>query len=264
MNFVNTALFSAILTGLGIFMLSGCTNSAQDSPQTEPENVSAERYTFTSWSPQVEFAGALRNIMRQNNLSAHLHFNGFDLNPNVYALGAFENLKGEILILRGTSFSNRAVGDEAVIIDLKDEAAAFMVWAEVEDWQGFPVADSVRTFAQLETFAALQAETFGLDTRQPFPFGLTGTAAELVWHVIDWPEDDPVHTHEKHMVTGPHGVLTNIPVEVLGFYSDSHHGIFTHHSTNMHLHFVSHEENEAGHVDDITLSSGATLWLPAR
>lgn len=261
---LKSVLFNSLLIFIAASLLPACGSTEQDSPRSETPATGDGHFAFTMWQSEVQYAGALRHIMRENNLNAHLHFSEFPLNSEMYALGAFENLKGEILILRGTSFSNRALGEETVFIDVEDEAAAFMVWAEVAEWQGFPVADSVQTFAQLEAFAALQAEVFGLDIGQPFPFGLTGTAAELVWHVIDWPEDDPVHTHEKHMVTGPHGVLKNIPVEVLGFYSDSHHGIFTHHSTNMHLHFVSHEENEAGHVDDITLSSGAMLWLPAR
>lgn len=248
---------------LFIFVWAGCGSEEKDLEQ-HTEIQSGERYAFSQWQPNVTYEGALRNIMRENNLSAHLHFEDFPLRSTIYALGAFEDLKGEILVLRGESYSTRAVADEVRFIDLENESAAFMVWAEVEKWQGFEVPDSVLSFTELENFTALQANNFGIDQTKPFPFGLTGTVAELSWHVIDWPEDDTVHTHEKHMVTGPHGVLTGIPAEILGFYSDSHHGIFTHHSSNMHLHFVSQPPLYSGHVDDLTLSPGSTLWLPAE
>ena len=81
------------------------------------------------------------------------------------------------------------------------------------------------------------------------------------WQVINWPEGDSLHTHEKHKTSGPHDVLENASADVLGFYSDQHHAIFTHHSTNMHLHFKTKQDDLAGHVDDIRLDQ-ASLLLP--
>ena len=49
---------------------------------------------------------------------------------------------------------------------------------------------------------------------------------------------------------------------MLGFYSDSHHAIFTHHTTNMHMHVKTDNNEIAGHVDALVLGEGMILKLP--
>ena len=51
-------------------------------------------------------------------------------------------------------------------------------------------------------------------------------------------------------------------MDLLGFYSDSHHAIFTHHTTNMHIHMKLKDEKIAGHVDDLKLGLNMILKLP--
>jgi acetolactate decarboxylase len=51
---------------------------------------------------------------------------------------------------------------------------------------------------------------------------------------------------------------------MLGFYSNAHHAIFTHHMTNMHIHVKTTDNKIAGHVDDLTLGKGMILKLPAN
>jgi len=51
-------------------------------------------------------------------------------------------------------------------------------------------------------------------------------------------------------------------VDILGFYSTHHHAVFTHHSTNMHLHVKTRGHVLAGHLDDLTLGEGMVLQLP--
>lgn len=50
---------------------------------------------------------------------------------------------------------------------------------------------------------------------------------------------------------------------LVGFYSSQHHGIFTHHGSDTHVHVVLAEENASGHVDGVTVGRGARLRLPA-
>ena len=80
--------------------------------------------------------------------------------------------------------------------------------------------------------------------------------------MINWPEGYKEHSHEKHISSGPHGTLANTAAEVLGFYSKHHHAIFTHHTTNMHLHVRTMDGQLAGHLDDLELGEGMKLLLP--
>ena len=82
------------------------------------------------------------------------------------------------------------------------------------------------------------------------------------WHVINWKDGDTEHSHEKHINSGLNGTIENRQVEMLGFYSDSHHAIFTHHTTNMHIHVKTVDTKIAGHVDGLTLGKGMVLKLP--
>ena len=98
---------------------------------------------------------------------------------------------------------------------------------------------------------------------EPFPFLIEGTPESFDWHVINWPEGDTEHSHEKHIKSGLNGSIESTPVEMLGFYSNAHHAIFTHHTTNMHIHVKTTDNSLAGHVDGLTLGTGMILKIPA-
>jgi len=51
-------------------------------------------------------------------------------------------------------------------------------------------------------------------------------------------------------------------VEVIGFYVEGAAGRLTHHTGSSHLHAIFHEHS--GHLDELDLKPGATLWTPAR
>jgi acetolactate decarboxylase len=64
----------------------------------------------------------------------------------------------------------------------------------------------------------------------------------------------------KHIHSGMYGTFKNTEVEMLGFYSNKHHAIFTHHTTNMHVHIKS--DKVTGHADSFTLGENMILKLP--
>ncbi|RMG57901.1 MAG: hypothetical protein D6722_24205, partial [Bacteroidetes bacterium] len=158
----------------------------------------------------------------------------------------------------------QAEGDQVRVDRTPNHAATLLVQAEVPAWRGQTLPDTVQTYAQLEAFLRALAADPAHFAGAPFPFRLEGEVAALAWHVIDWPEGDSVHTHHKHQTAGPHDTLRQTPVHILGFYSDRHTGLFTHHSSNMHLHMHTRDQQLAGHVDDLELTPGARLHLPAR
>ncbi len=211
--------------------------------------------------PEVYYRGALRDFMHRNDLSAKVDLDTLRSRNNLFALGALEALRGEVLIWNGQPLVS-FVRDSQLIVDRSfDHRAALLVWAQVSHWEGFNVPESIREQADLEAFIAEQAKQQGLDAESAFPLRLRGRARRLQWHVIDWPADDDRHTHEKHRTSGPNGVLTDAEVEVLGFYSTAHTAIFTHHDTHAHFHFFNADTTLAGHVD--ALEPGEmVLFLP--
>ena len=214
----------------------------------------------------VEHKGALRNIMHKGDLSAKCNLKDFENLKGLYALGAVEDLKGEILILDGVSYiSSCEIKDTVKINTIKntfDAQAALFVYTQVNNWIDIKIPFDVKTYQQLEEFIQSEAKHQGLDIEKPFPFLVEGNFDSFDWHVIDWKEGDMEHSHEKHIQAGLHGTKNSTKGEVLGFYSNKHHAIYTHHTTNMHLHIITDDNQLVAHVDDLMMGDHNSLRLP--
>lgn len=208
----------------------------------------------------VKYSGSLRTMM-SGDISKTIDLDTLSQKKYLYALGAFEGLQGEVQIFDGIS-NNSRVKDSIVAIEKEAKGfASLLVYTQVEKW----VENSSFFFASkidLDSLLINEAKKVGLDTEKPFPFILEGKVSELQWHVINWNPKDSVHTHKKHQESGLNGVVKNENVRILGFYSNKHKAIFTHHSSNIHIHFTSKNQSLAGHVDNLKITDSITLKLP--
>lgn len=210
---------------------------------------------------KVYYHGALKNYMHNGDISAKFDLQELENVSNIVALGAAENLDGEIIILNSKPYISKVRNGELVIENSFEQKASLIVYAKQYAWRLSNIPSDVKSMQQLEKFIAKEAYQYGLNMEEPFPFFIKGTIDSLDWHVIHWDVNDSVHTHEKHQSSGLNGTIHDREVTILGFYSQHHHTIFTHHSTNMHLHFLTKDETLAGHVDDLILANGMTLYL---
>jgi alpha-acetolactate decarboxylase len=207
----------------------------------------------------VKYSGALGTIM-SGDIKSTISLDSLSNKANIYALGATENLKGEIQIFNGKPSNSFVIDSSLRINDSYNLKASLLVYAEIEEWNEFNL-DNIATKDDLERAIFETANANGINTEVPFPFLFKGTVESLDWHVINWTDGDKVHTHKKHKESGLNGRLKNRTVKVLGFYSTKHKAIFTHHTTNMHMHFKTVDNSVAGHIDDIRLNA-IILSLP--
>lgn len=215
----------------------------------------------------VEYKGALKNAMKKNDLSAYANLKDFENEENFYALGALEGLKGEVMIFNSVPYISRSkegrnLDNEFIIDNSFNYKASFLVYSSVKDWNEFEVPVTVKNQKDLEDFIIEMAIETGIDITEPFPFIVSGLATVIKWHIVNWDENDSEHTHEKHIKSGVYDGSIEEDVEILGFYSDQHHGIFTHHSSNMHTHVKTKDNKIAAHLDYFLLGDGVTLKLP--
>ena len=211
---------------------------------------------------EVNHSGELRTIM-SGNIQSTINLDSLSDKKNLYALGALENLKGEIQIFNSEP-SNSFVTDSNLIIgDSYNLKAALLVYAEVKQWEEYKIENNF-TKDDVEKAIFETAKANGIHIDSPFPFLLKGTVTTLDWHVINWKEGDTIHNHNKHKESGLNGSLQNREVEIIGFYSTKHKAVFTHHSTNMHMHFKTDDNKIAGHIDDLVLGKTVTLKLPKQ
>lgn len=209
----------------------------------------------------VRHAGALKNFMQKGDVSAKADLDTLNY-EHLYALGALSQLKGEILIIDGKPFISRDNSGVLTLDNTHQNKAALLVYANIKNWRDYKISEPLHSSTELESYVEESALKAGLDMDMPFPFLIKGKADAVNWHVINWPDGDTEHTHKKHVESGLHGILSDGEVTILGFYSRHHHAVFTHHSTNLHMHVLTNDESLAAHVDDIAISSQCKLYLP--
>lgn len=209
----------------------------------------------------VKHAGALKNFMHEGDVSAKASLDS--LNPtDLYAVGALENLKGELIIIDGQPYLSRVVNGEVEIDKSYDSKASLMVYSYVSDWRQFQIEQPINSKIELEGIIEEYALQEGIDLEKPFPFMVKGKLFSFTWHVVNWPEHATIHTHEKHITSGLNGVEEDREITILGFYSRNHKGIFTHHTTNMHMHVLTDDWELSAHVDEVVPGESFVVMLP--
>lgn len=209
----------------------------------------------------VQYRGSLSAVMMRGDISAKIAMDTLFKANNLYAVGALENLEGEILVLNGISYIS-SVADSAIKIDFTFiKKAALLVYTQVTHWDTIKIMQQVRDMGELEAIIASVIKKRHLT--QPVPFQLQGNVESLEWHVIQPKKGGEQSGHEGHMNTGFKGILKNENnVFVLGFFSTQHQGTITHHDSFTHMHFKSGNDRLAGHVDNIIPKGEVNLLLP--
>jgi alpha-acetolactate decarboxylase len=58
------------------------------------------------------------------------------------------------------------------------------------------------------------------------------------------------------------GTLAEASGTLVGFFSKTHQGVFTHLGSNTHLHVVAPDAKVSGHVDAVTVPAGVEIGFP--
>lgn len=209
----------------------------------------------------VNVAGEMRRIMQLGDLSPVISIDTILKTPNLYGIGAAGGLHGEIMILNGRSYISAIEKDRVVTTETSKIEASLLVYSPVKEWRTFMVSDSILNMQALQVSIEKIANENGFE--QPFPFLLKVKKGKTDYHIIEWKDGVP-HTMSNHKQYAKSGTLENEELQILGFYSRDHKGIFTHHDSNIHAHFINVSQSLVGHVDDLFWAKGYELRLPIR
>jgi acetolactate decarboxylase len=227
--------------------------------------VFAASLTFArTQQPLVSWQHSMREMFATGDISGKVALAPLTKTPHLYAIGPGENLRSELLVWDGVVQESRVSDGKAQITIISDARAVFLVYAYVPKWQSVVVPSSVKTSAQLLSWVKTAAHKAGLSSEQPFPFLLSGTVEQADYHIVDTPSDGTPFTREKHDKHKWHATLRNADVEMLGFYSEKHAGVFVHHSSPAHLHVRSKDGKVMGHLDGFVPGKRMILMLPAQ
>ena len=136
------------------------------------------------------------------------------------------------------------------------------MWAQVASWSERPLASAPAGLDQVEDEVVSLARERGLDLGRPFPFRIRGLAAAATLHVLDKRDGLP-HNSVRHDQAKVRQALEGTAVELVGFYSRQHRGVFTPRDSNVHVHLRTEGGQVSGHLEDIRLEPGARVAVPA-
>ncbi len=225
---------------------------------TEPKDQKKD----TSVRFEINWVGKLSTVHRDGDSSPRANLKDLANSNDFYALGPLAGLRGEITVLKSTPYIAKIKDNSTQINNEIDVEAPFLVYAMVSRWKAIPIDKPVQSISALEELLHTIAEDIGIiDASQVFPFKITTNQSEINYHIIS-------NQEPGYKISKPHHELMKFfklktkPVTLLGFFSKSHAGVFTHHDQWTHIHVVSQDGTESGHVDSLKLGSDAVLYLP--
>jgi acetolactate decarboxylase len=206
-------------------------------------------------SYSVHWVGEQRKMVQTGDDRGVIELASLKGSGHLYALGPVEGRDGEITVLDGDPLITTIRAGRPQLEHSWSLKAAFLVYANVPTWR---LAGTVPVASLQELESVLLAKAQGHKT--PFPFRLSGRCRSISMHVLDR-RGRPALGHHQHDVIKATFNYQDTEVELLGFWSDQHHGVFTHMDSNLHLHGRTADGSMAGHVDEVEFES-AKLWLP--
>jgi len=212
-------------------------------------------------APPVAWVGAQRDVLA-GNLRAAVALAELKRFEHLYGLGPLEGLKGEISVFDGVPLIARVIGDEIVVDADSGVGACFLVYTDAASWRWTTMRSPLLGGEEESTVPRLAAEHDRPPDGAPLAFLLRGLAVTLVFHVLDKRDGLP-HSPARHEQAKVRRTLRQREVEVIGFHSTAHRGVFTPADSNVHMHFRSIDGRASGHVEQLDLASGWALGLPA-
>ena len=123
--------------------------------------------TTISHLPEVKVFGALKNIMMDGNLSAHINLDTLD-KTHLYGLGPVAGLKGELVVIDGKIYSTYKEGGNLITQQNKTSLAAMLVYSKVEKWKEISIPSAVKDYISLENLVKETAQKNGYNIKKPF------------------------------------------------------------------------------------------------
>ena len=212
---------------------------------------------FSAPIPEVHLKGSMKKVMREGNLEAHISLDTLE-KKNLFGLGPVAGLQGELMVLDGKVYQSSRKGNQVSNKMDTSAKAAFFVYSYVKEWKTIEAKASIGNLAELEKWIEATAMANGFDLEKPFAFRIETIAVSAPFHIIHW-EEGTKHTFDNHKQFAYKGEWRNKPLKLLGFYSRHHKSLFTHHSSNLHIHVLEERSETVGHLDEIGVNGELTI-----
>jgi acetolactate decarboxylase len=200
----------------------------------------------------------MKDVMWKGQLGGKISLDTIKNKSGLYGLGPVAFLNGEILINNGKTYVSRVISDSTMLVQKsKSIEAPFFVYANVNSWNDIKLPNSIKTIKDLETYI----DNTTKNEKRPFAFKLSGTVSNATIHIQNLPKGSKVSSPKEAHQGQVNYHLKNENVEIIGFFSTEHQGIFTHHDSFLHMHLITKDKMKMGHLDTVTFDN-IILSLP--
>ena len=246
--------------GFVILLLFSCGNNSEGGklnavPKGESPTAQSE---LSSSLHTVTVTGAMRNVMWKGELGPVISLDSLR-NKGSYGIGPLSGLRGEILLSNGIPYVSFIDEEGTPRVEKRPDATApFLVRTSQVTWDQHKLPNTEINHKYIEHYLNKLATKYD----EPFAFRILGNATAADIHVQNLAPGSIVSSP-----TEAHAGQVNLQVppgavEILGFYSRKHQGIFTHHDSNVHMHLITEDKKMMGHLDSF-VGWDVELLLPA-
>lgn len=218
-------------------------------------------------TPTIRCYGSLRAMYHEGQTAETVRLADLLPDTSLYAVGALTGLTGEVTVVGGKAYLSYPAGENETRTEsttTPSVGATLLVTANVDGWREV-TTERAMPFEELDTAIAALAAQAGIPKGEKFPFFVEGEVEALEWHVIDGKRLAPgASGHQAHLDASVRASAKRTRATLIGFYSESDEGVFTHHGSKTHVHCVVREPLSSGHVDHVSIPAGTTVKLPVR
>lgn len=201
----------------------------------------------------VKYSGKMSKIGQESRVDAEIMIDSIK-GKHLYAIGPVENLRGEIIVWDNKPFVAAITEDKRPYLqkNVKQLKAIFLVYADIEKWDTVLLTNKISSLKELEKAITKAAYLHGTDTSTAFPFLILGKVKEGTGHIM-FKDTSIIDITPAALKEANHkNTFNNQLAQMLGFYSQHHQTIFTHHDSFLHIHYRMANKYQAGHLDMVS------------
>lgn len=227
-----------------------------------PILVSLISMQLSAQMPKVHAVGAMNKM--GNTYDINMWLDTISHKSHVYGMGPYDKMKGEITVVNGQPYYATAFVENAYDIAKNwDIRSPFFVYSNVDKWAVYQIHGPFNSVDEIQEKVTTIAKEHGYDTNQPFAFKLKGQFDDITAHIVT-PRNPDVEGYREGVKSQKFS-FENAKGEFIGFYSEHHQGIYTHHDSFVHIHFLKKDKSFMGHLDNIkTTNKTYKLYLPKQ
>jgi len=207
----------------------------------------------------VQVIGEMRRMFTEHDIGPNADIAKVNQLGHLYALGPLAGLRGEVTVLDSQVFVSTVRGKEPNVLINPNVQSAFLVYDSVSAWSSTTIPTNVITELEIADF---------LDKKMPqntrSAFRIRGTVVSAKYHIQNYKGEAAELTHEAHDKAKVFYEVSNMPIELVGFFTNRAEdgGAFVHRGQTTHIHLISEDRKQMGHLELVHLQPGATLLLP--